>query len=91
MTKAELVDKIFMKANLQSKAQAEKALETVLEGIKDALANGESVAFTGFGTFKVSTRTARKGRNPRTGEELDIPESKVVKFTPGKALKDAIN
>lgn len=91
MTKAELVDKIFIKADMPSKAKAEEALEAVLEVLKDALAAGDSITFTGFGSFKVGTRAARKGRNPATGEELLIPEARVVKFTPGKALKDAVN
>lgn len=91
MTKAELVDKIFMKADLPSKAKAEEALDAVIGCIRDALIEGDSVSFTGFGSFKVSTRAERKGRNPRTGEEITIPESKVVKFTPGKTLKDAVN
>lgn len=91
MTKAELVDKIFIKAALPTKGKAEEALEAVISCIKDALVAGDTVTFTGFGTFKVSTRSARKGRNPRSGEEITIPECKVVKFTPGKALKEAIN
>ena len=79
MTKAELVEKIHAKAGLPTKAKAE-----------EALASGESVTFTGFGSFKVVERAARKGRNPRTGKEITIPASKVAKFTPGKGLKDAI-
>lgn len=90
MTKAELVDKIYVKAALPSKAKAEEALDAVIACLTDALAAGESVTFTGFGSFKVNERAARKGRNPRTGEEIEIPASKVVKFTPGKTLKDAI-
>ncbi len=91
MTKAELVDKIYAKAALPSKAKAEEALDAVISCLRDALVAGDTVTFTGFGSFKVNTRAARKGRNPRTREEIDIPESKVVKFTPGKTLKDAIN
>ena len=77
MTKAELVEKIHAKAGLPTKAKAEEALDAV-------------VTFTGFGSFKVVARAARKGRNPRTGKEITIPASKVAKFTPGKGLKDAI-
>lgn len=91
MTKTELVDKIYTKAGLPSKAKAEEALDAVITTLRDALVAGDSITFTGFGSFKVNTRAARKGRNPRNGEEIDIPASKVVKFTPGKALKDAIN
>ncbi len=91
MTKAELVEKIYAKAGLPTKTMAEGALDAVVACVRDALVAGESVTFTGFGTFKVSERAARKGRNPRTGEEIDIPASKVAKFTPGKQLKDALN
>ncbi len=90
MTKAELVEKIYAKAGLPTKTMAESALDAVIASVREALAEGESVTFTGFGTFKVSERAARKGRNPRTGEEIEIPASKVAKFTPGKQLKDAL-
>lgn len=91
MTKAELVEKIFKKAALPSKSKAEEALETILTTIKDTLAAGNSITFTGFGSFKIGERAERKGRNPATGEEITIPAAKVVKFSPGKALKDAVN
>lgn len=90
MTKAELVDKIYTKAGLPTKAKAEEALDAVIATLREALAAGESVTFTGFGSFKVVERAARKGRNPRTGEDIEIPASKIAKFTPGKGLKDAI-
>lgn len=90
MTKAELVEKIHAKAGLPTKAKAEEALDAVVAALREALADGESVTFTGFGSFKVVARAARKGRNPRTGKEITIPASKVAKFTPGKGLKDAI-
>ncbi|ABB39548.1 histone family protein DNA-binding protein [Oleidesulfovibrio alaskensis G20] len=90
MTKAELVQKIAAKAGMNSKTQAESALDATIAVITEALSAGDSVTFTGFGSFKVAERAARKGRNPRTGEEMTIPASKVVKFTPGKALKDAV-
>lgn len=91
MTKAELVEKIYAKAGLPSKAKAEEALDAVISCLREALVAGDTVTFTGFGSFKVNTRAARKGRNPRSGEEIDIPQSRVVKFTPGKTLKDALN
>lgn len=91
MTKAELVEKIHAKACLSTKAQAEDALDAVITSLREALASGQSVTFTGFGSFKVMERAARKGRNPRTGDELLIPAGKVAKFTPGKMLKDSIN
>ena len=90
MTKAELVEKIHAKAGLPTKAKAEEALDAVVASLRESLAAGESVTFTGFGSFKVVARAARKGRNPRTGKEITIPASKVAKFTPGKGLKDAI-
>lgn len=91
MTKAELVEKIYAKAGLPSKAKAEEALDAVISCLREALIAGDAITFTGFGSFKVNTRAARKGRNPRSGEEIDIPACKVVKFTPGKTLKDAVN
>ncbi|MDE5832677.1 MAG: HU family DNA-binding protein [Desulfovibrio sp.] len=90
MTKAELVDKIYVKAGLQSKAKAEEALDAVISCLRDALVAGESITFTGFGSFKINQRCERKGRNPHSGEEITIPACKVVKFTPGKNLKDAL-
>lgn len=91
MTKAELVEKIFIKAGLPTKTKAEEALEAVLDVLKESLAAGDNVTFTGFGSFKVVTRAERKGRNPATGASITIPEARVIKFTPGKALKDAVN
>ncbi len=91
MTKAEFVEKVYAKAALPTKSMAENALDAVLDSIREALASGETVTFTGFGTFKVIERAERKGRNPRTGEEMRIPASKVAKFTPGKNLKESLN
>ncbi len=90
MTKAELVAKIHAKAGLPTKAQAETALDALIATLTEAMKAGDSVTFTGFGSFKVTERAARKGRNPRTGQEINIPAAKAVKFTPGKALKEAI-
>ncbi|MGB9715360.1 MAG: HU family DNA-binding protein [Thermodesulfovibrionales bacterium] len=89
MTKVELIDKISSGAGL-TKTDAEKALNATLNAIKGALKKGQRVALVGFGTFSVVKRKARKGRNPRTGEELKIPATKVPKFTAGKALKEAV-
>lgn len=89
MTKAELIEKIANGADL-SKAQAARALEATLDAIKGALKKGQKVTLVGFGTFSVSKRKARKGRNPQTGEEIKIPAMKVPRFTAGKAFKDAI-
>lgn len=89
MTKAELVVKIADKAGM-TKANAERALNAFLDSVEDTLVKDGKLMLTGFGTFSVEVRKARKGRNPRTGQEIEIPESKVVKFRPGKLLKDAV-
>ena len=90
MTKAELVDQIRAKAGLASKAQAERVLNATLDSLTEALKAGNSVTFTGFGSFKVVQRAARKGRNPRTKEEITIPATTAPAFKAGKALKDAV-
>jgi DNA-binding protein HU-beta len=89
MTKAELVEKIASDTGL-TKADAQRALDATLENIKKALKKNQKVTLVGFGTFSVTKRKARKGRNPRTGEEIKIPATKAPKFTPGKGLKEAI-
>jgi DNA-binding protein HU-beta len=89
MTKAELVGKIAGKAEL-TKAEAAKALDATLDAIKEALKKGQKVTLVGFGSFYVSKRKARKGRNPRTGQEIKIPATKVPKFTAGKSLKEVV-
>lgn len=88
--KIDLVDKIHAKAGLGTKAATEQFLDAAISVLSETIANGEQVSFTGFGSFKVVERSERKGRNPRTGEECLIPASRVVKFTPGKALKEAV-
>lgn len=90
MNKAELIELVGSKTNL-SKADATEAVEAVFKGIQQTLKNGDSVTLVGFGTFSVSERAARTGRNPRTGEVITIPASKTPKFKAGKALKDALN
>jgi DNA-binding protein HU-beta len=89
VTKAELIEKIAAGAGL-NKADAGKALDATLNIIKTELKKNEKVTFAGFGAFSVSKRKARKGRNPRTGEEINIAASKTPKFTPGRALKEAV-
>ena len=90
MTKAELIDAIAEKAGL-TKADAAKALAATLGSVTDALKAGEKVALIGFGTFSVSQRAARTGKNPQTGQALAIPASKAAKFKAGQQLKDAVN
>ncbi|MGC2063447.1 MAG: HU family DNA-binding protein [Thermodesulfovibrionales bacterium] len=89
MTKTELIDKIAAGAGL-SKADAGRAFDATLDSIKASLKKGQKVTIVGFGTFAVTKRKARKGRNPRTGEVINIPAAKTPKFTAGKTLKDAV-
>lgn len=74
-----------------SKAAAGRAVDAVFDGITGSLKGGDSVTLVGFGTFSISDRAARSGRNPRTGETIQIKASKMPKFKAGKALKDAVN
>ena len=90
MNKSELIDHIAEKADL-SKAAAGRALEALIAGVKTTLKKGGSVSLVGFGTFAVTKRAARSGRNPRTGATIKIKAAKVPKFRAGKALKDAVN
>ncbi|WP_423600333.1 HU family DNA-binding protein [Roseateles sp. MS654] len=90
MNKSELIEGIANKAGV-TRAVAASTLDATLETITEALAAGDQIALVGFGTFKVGERAARTGKNPATGEALEIPASKVAKFTAGKALKDAVN
>jgi DNA-binding protein HU-beta len=90
MNKAELIDAVSTQTGLQ-KAEATRAVDAVFESITSALKSGDTVALLGFGTFVVKARAARAGRNPRTGETIEIAASKVPGFKAGKALKDAVN
>ncbi len=90
MNKSEVVDAIVDKADI-SKAAAGRALDAALGAIRASLEEGESVSLVGFGTFLVRNRPARTGRNPRTGEDVQIPAARVPAFKPGKALKEALN
>ncbi|PJC85388.1 DNA-binding protein HU [Vibrio sp. HA2012] len=90
MNKTQLVEKIAENADL-SKASAGRALDAFIEAVTETLKADDQVALVGFGTFSVRTRAARTGRNPKTGEEIQIAEAKVPAFKAGKALKDACN
>jgi DNA-binding protein HU-beta len=90
MTKAEFAKALKEKAGLSTLAQAEAAYDSLFGIIKTTLGKGDAVSITGFGSFKVVQRKARKGRNPRTGKGIQIPASKAVKFTAGKALKESL-
>jgi len=89
MNKGDLVNAVA--EVLSTKKEAQEAVDCVFDTIKGALKKNESVQVVGFGSFKVSKRDARKGRNPQTGEEIQIAARMVPKFVPGKALKDAVN
>ncbi len=90
MNKAELIDAVAEGSDI-SKAAATRAVDTVIEKITQTLKQGDQVVIVGFGTFAVKARAARKGRNPQTGQSIDIPASNVPGFKAGKALKDAVN
>ncbi len=90
MNKTELVAAMAEKAGL-SKKDAEAALKAFTDTVAEELKKGDKIALVGFGTFEVSERAAREGRNPQTGEPMKIAASKAPKFKAGKALKDAIN
>lgn len=90
MTRAELIVAVADKAGIDRKT-AEKAVAATFDTIKEALADGDKVQVLGFGTFENRARSSRKGRNPRTGEEIDIAASKLPSFKAGKSLKEACN
>lgn len=90
MNKSELVDAVALSADI-SKAAAGRALDATLASIAEALQAGDQVSLVGFGTFQVKARAARQGRNPQTGETIQIKASKTPGFKAGKALKDAVN
>ena len=90
MNKADMIEQIAQAAEV-SKSAAERAVDALISAVKASLRKGDMVTLVGFGTFYVSKRQARSGRNPRTGEALKIAAAKVPKFRAGKALKDAIN
>ena len=90
MNKTELIEALAEKAEI-SKKDSEKALKAFIDVVTDELKNGEKIQLVGFGTFEVSERAAREGRNPQTGKTMKIEACKAPKFKAGKALKDAIN
>ena len=90
MNKTELIAAVAEQASI-TKKDAEKALSAVISSITNAMAEGDKVQLVGFGTFEVRARDARKGKNPRTGEVINIPASKVPAFKAGKALKEIVN
>ncbi|MFD3388968.1 HU family DNA-binding protein [Ligilactobacillus salivarius] len=89
MNKTELVEAVAEKMGT-TKKEAEAAVSAFTETVKEALAEGKKVQLVGFGNFEVRERAARKGRNPQTGEEIDIPATKVPAFKPGKGFKEVV-
>ncbi|MCK9451066.1 MAG: HU family DNA-binding protein [Bacteroidales bacterium] len=89
MNKAELIDAMALEADL-TKADAKKALDAFINATTKALKDGDRVALVGFGSFSISKRAARKGRNPQTGKEINIAAKKVVKFKPGSELAESV-
>jgi DNA-binding protein HU-beta len=90
VNKSDLIDAVAQ-ATGSSKADAQKSVDAALEAISGALASGDKVSISGFGTFEVRSRAARTGRNPQTGETINVPASKAPAFKAGKALKDQVN
>jgi len=88
MNKGDLINEVAKVVS--TKKEAQEAVDCVLSSITNSLKKGDTITLVGFGTFKVMKRKARKGRNPQTGEEIKIKASKAPKFTPGKALKEAV-
>jgi integration host factor subunit beta len=90
MTKADLVEQVAKEAEM-TKKDAEQLVEIIFDSITDSLNKGEKIELRGFGSFRLRKREPRKGRNPKTGDKVDVPPKKVPYFKPGKELKDLIN
>jgi DNA-binding protein HU-beta len=90
MTKSDLIERLAVKAEL-TRPRAEELIDSILNDVTEALKKGEKVNISGFGTFTVSNRKARTGRNPKTGEPIEISASRSAKFKPGKTLKEALS
>ena len=90
MTKEGLVEAVMQAAGIETKAQAHRVVEALFDTITKTMGRGEDVAITGFGTFRVAKRAAREGRNPKTGEKIQIAASVKPKFRAGKSLKEAV-
>jgi integration host factor subunit beta len=91
MTKSSLIEKISEKVEGLSKKQTEVVIETIFESIKETLSKGGKVEIRGFGNFRLRSRNARKARNPKTGESVDVPPKKVPYFKVGKELREMVN
>lgn len=91
MTRSALIEKVAQKVDWLTLKQTEIVIETVFDSIKDALKRGEKIEIRGFGNFRLKERRPRKARNPKTGESVDVPEKKAVRFKAGKELKETLN
>lgn len=91
MTRSALIEKVAERVDGLTLKQTEIVVETVFESIKDALTRGEKIEIRGFGNFRLKERQPRKARNPKTGESVDVPQKKAIRFKAGKALKEALN
>lgn len=91
MTKSVLIEKVSEKVEGLTLKQTEIVVDTVFDSIKDALKKGEKVEIRGFGNFRLKQRQPRKARNPKTGESVEVPQKKAIRFKVGKALKEALN
>jgi integration host factor subunit beta len=90
MTKADLIEEVSQAGKL-TRRDAEVVVETVFESMSQALARGEKIELRGFGSFRVQERSARRARNPKTGEEVDVPARKVPRFRPGREMRELLN
>ena len=90
MTKADLIEEVSQAGKL-TRRDAEVVVETVFQSMSAALARGEKIELRGFGSFRVQARSARRARNPKTGEEVDVPARKVPRFRPGREMRDLLN
>jgi integration host factor subunit beta len=91
MTKSKLIEKVASRVEGLTLKQTEIIVETVFDSIKKALNNSEKIEIRGFGNFRLKERGPRKARNPKTGDSVDVPQKKAVRFKAGKALRDALN
>ncbi|MEJ2314014.1 MAG: integration host factor subunit beta [Nitrospirota bacterium] len=91
MTRSALIEKVAQRVEGLTLKQTEIVVETVFDSIKEALKKGEKIEIRGFGNFRLKERQPRKARNPKTGESVDVPQKKAIRFKAGKALKEALN
>jgi integration host factor subunit beta len=91
MTRSVLIEKVTEKVEGLTKKQVESIIDTIFEGMKDALAHGEKIEIRGFGNFRLKTREGKTARNPKTGEKVQVPSKRAIHFKVGKPFHDALN